>query len=357
MDRVREGKAGNGGTYIDGVPMLRWGEWTDNSYCGCVTALLEASGTRVSYEDVMGLSGVCYQAIMRDDWDPSSQMPQNGLLCEDNVGDALGISVYTLDEGKGIREQAKRSIEAGFPVLLVGGRWAPEWTLACGYAVENGDCRFFGRTYFDCQSRRTPEKVIEGQPTRVAENEIYTSDAYFHFSGFPGVYPRALTRFYDVRRDPVSRKQALRVSLETCLAMFEQSPGEHHRYGYDAYDVLIRGFELDNADYQAKCGCADYHIGSMQDARRAASVFLEKSADVFDGKMRAELREAAGIYRKMLDNLLAAVPYERTTAVFGGNSSSVWDRAQRRELTEALRANKDLEKGVRVVVAGALAHM
>lgn len=75
--------ASNGGSYIDGIPMLKWGEWKDNSYCGCVTALLNAAGIQVSYEDVMGLSGVCWQAIMRDDWDPSSQMPQNGRLCKE----------------------------------------------------------------------------------------------------------------------------------------------------------------------------------------------------------------------------------------------------------------------------------
>ena len=356
MKKAYEVKTANGGSYIDGVPILKWGEWKDNSYCGCVTALLNAAGIPVSYEEVMWLSGVCYQALMRDDWDPSSQMPQNGMLCEKNVGDVLGISVYSLNEDKEVLEQAKKSIENGYPVLLVAGRWAPEWTLACGYEVENGEDIFFGRTYFDCQNYYIPEKIIENQSTSVPENEIYTENKYFYSSGFPGWHPGVLTKFYDVKCEPISRKQALKVSLEMCIIMFEQQLGEHHRYGYDAYDVLISGFELDDADYQSKCICDQYHIGSMQDARRAAYLYLDASASLLDGKNKAKLTETAKIYKMMLDNLLTAVPYEKTTSVFNSNSNPMWNTTQRHELVAALRGNKKLEKQARVIVADILEH-
>lgn len=339
------------GQFIDGVPLLKWGEWRDSTYCGCLAVLLNAAGFFVSYEEVMGLSGVCYQTIMRDDWDPSSQMPQNGMLCEKNVGDALGISVYTLNKGDEIREQAKMSIDSGIPVLLVGGRWAPEWTLACGYAVVNGEARFFGRTYFDCQNDVNPENTIEHQSARVPENEIYTRNHYFYLSGFPGWFPEGLTRFYDRKCEPISPKQALKVSLETCIRMFEQQPSQYnHKFGYDAYDVLIRGFELDEAEYLEKCQNDQYHIGSLLDARHAAYVYLHACSDLLDGENREMLEEAASIYKQMTDNLLGAVPYEETTTVFNTDSSARWDEARRRELTAALKANKELEKQVRIIV-------
>lgn len=357
-NQAYETKTANGGRYIDGVPTLKWGQWKDSSYCGSVAALLNTAGVSVSYEDVMGWSGVCYQALMCNDWDPSSQMPQNGLLCEKNVGDALGISVYTLQDENGIREQATKSIDNGIPVLLVGGRWAPEWTLACGYAVENGDVKFFGRTYFDCQNHNVSEKVIEGQSTNVPGNEIYTENAYFYLNGFPGWFPGALTRFYDRTCEPISRKQALKVSLEICIKMFEQPPGEHHRFGYDAYDVLISGFELDEADYQAKCTCDQYHIGSMQDARRAAYIYLESSAGLLGGGNREKLGEVAKLYKKMLDNLFAAVPYDETSPIFNTKTTvmnNTFNATQRRALADALTANKQLEKQARVIVTDILA--
>jgi hypothetical protein len=337
-------KTANGGRYIDGIAELKWGEWKDCSYCGNVTAILNAAGMDVSYEEVMGLSGVCWKALLRVDWDPSSQLPQNGLLCEKNVGDAFGVEVYTLQDEKEIEERARKSIDGGVPVLLLGGRFEGEWTLACGYAVEDGKTKFFGRTYFDYQAASVPK------------NEVYTDNNYFYSSGFPGWYPGALTRFYDKTCEPISRKQALRVSLETCIKMFEQPPGEHHRFGYDAYDVMISGFELDDAEYPKKCQNDQYHVGSLMDARRAAHVYLSMSAGLLDGENRARLAEMAGLYKTMLDNLLAAVPYEKTSSVFNGSADPAWTTAQRHALADALKTNKQLEKQARVIAADILAN-
>jgi len=354
-------KTENGGSYIDGIPLLKWGEWRDSSYCGCLTTLLNAIGIPVSYEEVMGLSGVCWQAIMAYCWDPSGQMPQNGKLCEKNVGDALGIAVYTLKREKAIRRHAKASIDAGIPFLLVGGRWAPEWCLVCGYTVEDGREKFFGRTFFDSQNDNVPERTIEGQSTRVPESEIYTENLYFYTSGFPGVVPHALTRFYDKKRKPISRKQALKVSLETSLMMFELPSKETHAFGYDAYDVLIEGLSLNDAAYQAKCKNDCYHIGSMLDARRAAYIYLRESAGLLAGENKAKLAKIADIYKTMFDNLLAAVPYEKTSPVFDNNSDAahwgaVWDAQRRRTLVSALRENKELERQARVIIADILEH-
>ena len=351
-------KSEGGGSYIDGVPFLKWGQWQDNSYCGCITALLNATGIPISYEEVMGLSGVCWQALMRDDWDPSSQMPQNGKLCEKNVGDALGISVYTLSDEKEIIAQAKKSIESGIPILLVGGRGAPEWTLTCGYAVENGQDKFFGRTYFDCQHYEPTKKTIENQSPIVPENEIFTENNYFYQSGFPGLIPSALTRFYDKKGKSIPHKQALKVSLETCIMMFEHKPTESHKFGYDAYDVLISGFELSDAEYKEKCGNDCYHIGSLLDARHAAYVYLENSIVLLDGKNKAILTEVTKIYKSMVDNLLAVVPYNETTPVFNGTPdfrSATFTVAQRRkELAVALKGNKEFEKQARILIKNVL---
>lgn len=341
------------------VPVLAWGEYKDNTYCGCVTRLLNAMGIAVSYEEVMGLSGVCYQAIMRTDWDPSSHMPQNGLTCEKNVGDAFGISVYSLGDNQKILKQAKQSIDNGIPVMLVAGRWAPEWTLACGYQEENGDYKFFGRTYFDSMEN-FEEKIIEGQSTKVPESEIYTHNRYFYFNGFPGWFPEGLTRFYDKKCQPISKLQALKVSLETCIKIFEQPSDDTHQYGYDAYDVLIQGFELDDNAYQAKCYCDQLHIGMLQDARRAAYLYLQASADLLDGENKTKLEEAAKIYKKMFENLIQAMPYEKTMQVFNRDAiyvKQVWDEKQRRDLVQALRENKKLEKQVRVIIAAIVSSM
>ncbi|MDR0409630.1 MAG: hypothetical protein LBH18_04450 [Spirochaetaceae bacterium] len=360
MNNAYQVKTANGGSYIDNVPMLKWGEWKDNTYCGCMTALFDAAGISVSYEELMGLSGVCWQIIMRDDWDPSSQMPQNGKLCEKNIGDALGIDVYSIGDENQIAEQVKKNIDSGIPVLMVGGRGAPEWTLLCGYTVENGQDKYFGRTYFDCQHYKPTKETIENQSPIVPENEIFTDNRYFCFNGFPGWVPGALTRFYDKKCKPILRKQALKVSLETCITMFEQKSTESHKFGYDAYDVLISGFELNDEDYKKTCGNDCYHIGSLLDARCAANVYLELSVGLLDERNQTKLAEVAKLYKNITDNMLAAVPYNETTPVFNGTpdfTTATLTVAQRRkDIAAALRKNKELEREARVIIKGILDH-
>ena len=360
MKNAYQVKTANGGRYIDGVPMLKWGERKDNTYCGCMSALFEAAGVSATYEELMGISGVCWQIIMRDDWDPSSQMPQNGKLCEKNVGDALGVDVYAMGDESQIAERAKRSIDRGIPVLMVGGRGAPEWTLLCGYTLEDGQDRFFGRTYFDGQHDEPAKKTIENESPTVPENEIYTDNRYVCFNGFPGWAPGALTRFYDKKCEPISRKQALKVSLETCMMMFEQKPTDHHKFGYDAYDVLIFGFELDDDEYEKTCGNDCYHIGSLIDARRAATVYLEASVGLLKGECQKKLAEIAKLYKNMTDNILAAVPYNETTPVFNGTpdfTTATFTVAQRRkDIATALGNNKELEREARLMIRELLNH-
>ena len=120
--------------------------------------------------------------------------------------------------------------------------------------------------------------------------------------------------------------------------------------------MLIAGFELDEEQYRAKCQNDQYHIGSLMDARRAAHIYLARSADLLGGENRARLLEASRLYRAMLDNMLSAVPYEETSSVFNGSSNPAWSAGQRRALAAALRKNKELERQVRVLIADILKH-
>jgi len=337
-----EVRAANGGSYIDGLPMLRWGEWKDCTYGGALALIFGAMGVRTSYEEIMGLSGACYKAILGEDWDPSSEMPQVGANCEHNAPQAFGIRAYCLKNEKKRDANVMKNLDRGFPVLLCGQRAAPEWTVLTGYEKAGGGIRFFGRTYFD----------YEG----AAGDETYTDNRYYLANQYPGEYPNGLLRFYDKKRRPLNPRKALRISLETCLRTFAPEKPGGYKQGYDAYDIMIAGFELDEEQYRAKCRNDQYHIGSLMDARRAAHIYLRDSAALLTGENRALLLQASALYRAMLENMLAAVPYEKTSSVFNGNSNPTWNAAQRRALVKALRENKGLEKQVRVIVAEILEH-
>jgi len=343
MNKPYEVKTANGGSYIDGVPGLRWGEWKDCTYGGALALIFGATGVKTSYEQVMGLSGSCYKAILGEDWDPSSEMPQVGVSCEHNAPRALGIKAYSLRNAKKRDANAMRNLDRGFPVLVCGQRGAPEWTVLTGYEKTGGKVKFFGRTYFDYDYSGAPE------------DEVFTENRYFLANQYPGEYPNGLLRFYDKKRRALPPRKALKISLETCIKTFEPAGGGY-KQGYDAYDLYIAGFELDDEQYREKCVCDQYHIGSLMDARRAASIYLRESAALLAGENRARLLKASEHYRAMLDNMLAAVPYETICSIYNGSAYPAWSAEQRKRLAEALKKNKALEKQVRVLVADILKH-
>lgn len=342
MNKTYEVKTANGGSYIDGVPMLKWGEWRDCTYGGTLALIFDVIGIETSYEEIMGLSGSCYKIIMADNWDPGSEMPQVGVNCEYNAPKALGIDVYCIADDRERNINAMKNIDTGFPMLACGQRYAPEWTVITGYQKQAGTVKFFGRTYFDCGTE-------EYNYPRPKEDEIFTDNQYYHANQYPGEYPGALLRFFNRRCDRIDFKSALKISLETCVQMFEQSPS-HYKYGYDAYDVLIAGFEMDDEQYQKQCTNDQYHIGSLQDARRAAYLFLDKSADYLAGNNKAKLKKAANLYKMMLDNMINIIPYEKTSSVFNRSSKPVWNMELRRDLANTLRVNKELERQVQTIV-------
>lgn len=333
-DNICTVKSKNGGKYIDGVPMLKWGEWRDCTYAGAMALLYQAAGIKTSYEQIMGWSGACYRITMADNWDPSSEMLQVSVNCEKNAELALGTAVYSLEDEKLRDKQVQKSIDIGIPVMACGQRGAPEWTVITGYEKSNGKVKYFGRTYFDYEKPN--------------ENDIFTENRYFYADCYPGEFPQALLRLYDKPCEPITKKEALKVSLETCIKMFKQTG--NYKYGYDAYDVLIHGFELEDKVYKQRCGCDQYHIGSLMDARRSATIFINKNVILLSGDQKQKLITVAELYKKMLDLLLQVLPYEKTSSVFNAYSDPVWDKTTRQNLADALREAAELEKRVRITV-------
>jgi hypothetical protein len=223
-----EVKTTQNGRYIDGIPALKWGEHKDCSYSGAVAAVLNAMGKPATYEQIRGLSGSAYNLSMCYGWDPGSVLVNTsyhflGIDSDWNATRAFGVDYYTLgDQSKSAyAEKVVQSIDAGVPVLALGSRDHPEWCVIAGYEKNGDETLFFGRSYFD-----------GGAP----ENELYTDNRYTLANNFPGEYPGGFLRFLDRPCDPTLPKNALRISLQTCLDMFK--PNEN-KIGYEAYDFMI----------------------------------------------------------------------------------------------------------------------
>jgi RNA polymerase sigma factor (sigma-70 family) len=311
---------------IRGVPRLKWGQWRDCSYGGAMTALLNTVGIEVTYEEVMGLCGACYRICMQPNWDPSAAMPQTGYDVETPLYRALGFDAYHLSDEQEQRRKVIECVDRGIPVLCCGQRDEPEWGLITGYA--KGGAILFGRTYFDYHGPRG--------------DGAFTDDSYYLADKYPGY----IVTFFDRRCPAISRQEALKQSLETCIGTLNQGIGQwEYTRGYQAYELWIRGLEDEAKFEQFPAGNNGYHLDQLRDARRCASVYLEQSLGLVKGWNRRRLAKAAVIFRAMFEQLMELTPYEGAETSFNGRPED-WGMARRRAQASLLRELCAMERQV-----------
>ena len=325
-------------TYIDGVPAIGWDiPWRDCTFSGCMTLLLNALGTNVTYERVMGLTGSCYRANMANGWDPASSIVdltyyhmKVGVGTGNNINRVYGMDSYTVDDHAERDEAARKSIDEGFPVLSLGSRGAPEWGILLGYEKTEEGVKYFGRSYFDGD---TPE------------NEMFTENRYALASLFADYH-----QFYDKFCEPTPALDALKNSLETCLKIY----APHERIGYGAYDMMIKGFAEN--EYKSTWdteGSVCNIMCNLIDARRAAHIYLDESAGMLAGENKLRLLAVSSMYKDMFDTLQGVIPYDTLRHDFDQNALSEETRGN---MILALQKCKALEYQAHEAVAEILEH-
>lgn len=336
----------NNDVFIQGIAPLQWGKWKDSTYGGTVTAILNCMGIDATYDMVMGLSGDCFKFCVDENFDPAALIAQIGPLSEKTLGEYYGIDVYSIADAEARDKNVMENIEKGIPVLLCGGRRLPEWSLVTGYTMKDGKPLFFGRSYVD----------VFFKCKKVDPSEEYTSEKYPLLNRYPGDFPSDLLRFYDKRCTPISLKDAMKASLETCIGTNEQPVIKEgpftYRFGQEAYDLIINGLESekepacllgDRPDNSQDWPKGEHCIGSLIDRRTSAYKFLESVSKELDAESSPAIEKLAGIYKNIVSVVTQAIPYEHTTAVLGGGSRPAYSRDMRLRIAAALKEAKTLE--------------
>ncbi|MHB1152609.1 MAG: hypothetical protein ACYCWE_06450 [Eubacteriales bacterium] len=323
------------GKYIDNIPAIKWGEWRDCTYSGCMTLLLNALGEKTTYEQIMGLTGSCYRVSMVYGWDPGSSIVNIvyfhlSIDSDRNANRYYGIESTVAHEfikndnnEKSVSEERekliKESIDSGIPVLILGSRTAPEWGIVLGYEMTTDGMKYFGRSYFD-----------ENAP----EEELFTSNRYVLANRFPKEVE--YIKLYNQSCEPTTALDALKISLETCLKMF--TPND--RIGYGAYEFIING--LNNNEYGHICNI----FGNLLDARRAAYIYLEQSAQLLSGENKIRLTNISAMYKEIYNLLFSVLPYDKLY----DNEFELLSAEIRKDIVDSLQKIVALEKQVRIIV-------
>jgi len=179
---------------ISGIGQLGWGIGMENSFLGCITLLEEKYGSKLSYSDILGLSGYGFRFHFFKGFCPSSPDATCGRDVGGEVLKKLGyeFEVYSLsdtckkcnDEKCKEKEQLldiiKKGIDQGFPVIAIDLIETAEWGIITGYQ-KNGK-ELFCRTYFDMtQGYEIAQKfpwviyVIKGNKPANLDNEYRKS--------------------------------------------------------------------------------------------------------------------------------------------------------------------------------------
>ena len=335
------------GSYIDGVPALKWGEYKDCTYCGAVSLLFDVMGINTSYEEIMGLTGSCYRFGMCYGWDPGSIILNTSYAylefkdacgVDYNANRAFGIDFYTVGDEKKRDICVRNSIDNGVPVLTLGGIYAPEWCLITGYEQTKGGISYFGRSYFDYSA---------------LPNELFTANNYALANRYPGEFPSLFVKLCDRFCESVKPEDGLKISIQTCLKMFSNKP----LFGYDAYDFMINSLikniyphsELPEKNYSGQNVCR--HIASLLDARRAAYVYLADSSQILSGDNKKRMLKISDMYKQMFELLSSAVSYDR---LYGHEYDYGFPENLRKDISFSLGKMKILEKQIRIIAADIL---
>ncbi len=332
------------GCYIDGLPLLRWGQHRDCTWAGAVKLLLDAAGANATYPDIMGFSGACYFFAMTEDWSPAACTPQIAFDPAIALERALGLerAVFRAEDLDG---QVKQALSKGMPVMLYQPRVEMEWGVLCGYT---GDGRFYGRSYFDYLQ---PE-----------EKDIFTTNNYYLADNYPG-FSTDMMFYYGGRKAPIPLADALKASLETARFLYQAEPmyNGYFVFGSAAYDILINGLRRDDEHFAAitqygATGNGQILLTRLIDCRRSAHLFWVKKSQVLLAENARKMQEVSGLYAEMVSALGAVLPNDTVASTQNGYPFEAWSAEKRMRLADALTACQNMEQEAIRIINDVLEH-
>ncbi len=274
---------------IEGIGAIRgFANGRDATFVHCLELVLEAMGTRVDYDELMGVSGLAFRTQFRiDRWDPGNPDPLVGADCLPTLFAAIGwgyevwvVRRDELAEADALRRSIRQSIDAGAPVLAANLIPPEDWGIITGY---RRDGAWLCRAYNGGAERS--DKTATGWPTAVV----------------------FLTRPTGKSNAPQRHKDSLRRAVE----MQDVKIHDSYALGAQAFEEWRRSLRSVRDAQYVHANFWTY-IGLI-DARAAAVRYLRSIAEEF-GPQKIYVSEAADWYDKEVRLLLDGlndVPSER----------------------------------------------
>ncbi len=285
MKRHVESQSAKGGlrkdggtTWIDGVPVLRWGRRKDCTFAGGLESATSVSRRPFSYVGFMAGSALAFRTRWHEGWCASctvGEMPEESNAVRKTTGWKVDWKV-----GKGgadmerFTEEIRQSLDAGMPVLV----YPPDLNIAVAYGYTDEGRVLLLRDYMHGDKyRRLPVREL----------------------GF-------LLGFLTDRNDALPEREALAFILKQAIlnwkrGIFHEGPADYF-YGVAAYrrwaDDLQRAAALSEEDRKKLFFLTWLSFNTIVDARAAAETYLREKAKSLGGEPAALLDRAATLYAR-----------------------------------------------------------
>jgi len=131
-----------GAIRVEGIgPIRGFAKGRDCTFMHCLELILEATGRKLGYDELMGVSGMAFRTQFRvDKWDVGNPDPLVGDSCLETLFPAIGwqyevriVSRDELAEVDALNRAIRQSIDKGVPVLAANVIPPEDWGIITGY--------------------------------------------------------------------------------------------------------------------------------------------------------------------------------------------------------------------------------
>ena len=268
----------DGCTWIEGVPVLRFGRGKDCTFAGGLEAATAVSRRPYSYADFMGCSALAFRIRWHEGWCSSCTV---GEMEEEAgaIGRTTGWAI-TWRTGAGgsdmerFSEDIRKALDSGMPALV----YPPDLNIAVAYGYTDEGRTLLLRDYTQGEKeRRLPVKEL----------------------GF-------LLGFLNDGGEALSPVETLKYALRMAVHNWRRGIGHEgpadYFYGKAALarwsDDLLRAHTLNEEDRKKLFFLTWLNFVTIADARAAATSFLGVQAETADEVVKAPLERATALYAK-----------------------------------------------------------
>lgn len=338
-----------GKCWIEGVPVLRWGAGKECTCAGALEAALSVTAHPVSYEEIMGLSGLAFRVrwgaagkLGKYGWCPSTpvgEFPEEIEATQARTGWRFDVDAR-MDREKDphMEDRAadiRAAIESGIPVPAYPTSSNLNMGVIFGYQDE-------GKTWL------VRDYFAKDGTTLVPIEKL----------GPMIIIPR--------EHKPVARREAVLAALKTAVTHWGRGSGPEPKCSYLYGEAALAQWARDLALPDTPGGLTEketkelfflnwWNFSQWTDARQAAAKFLANAAKELGGHAGAELRcPAWGCNAESEDLGSVYASKDAFLGPWSGKGIKDWTAEVRKRERELLQQAAMLEQGAAGLIGGAL---